>query len=157
MPTLTFRPLDEAEFETMRTNLITDFSTNKVASGEWESHEALERARAQISVLLPLGRKTPNNHFIGGITTQGLLIGTVWVCLDEPVPGTAYIYDIVIFPESRGNGFGRELLSAAEHKAQQHGMKLMELNVFGSNTVARSLYSSHGYETTSLHMQKGLG
>jgi ribosomal protein S18 acetylase RimI-like enzyme len=38
----------------------------------------------------------------------------------------------------------------------EHGAEEIGLNVFGQNTVARSLYESSGYEISSLQMRKWL-
>ncbi len=84
-------------------------------------------------------------------------MGVVWVALDRPRTGEAWIYDIEVNPEHRGKGYGRALLQAAEEEAAQHGSKAIGLNVFGTNTVARQLYESAGYQITALNMRKELG
>jgi GNAT superfamily N-acetyltransferase len=57
----------------------------------------------------------------------------------------------------QGKGYGRALLQAAEQQAARHGSKAIGLNVFGTNTVARRLYESSGYQITSMNMRKELG
>ena len=81
----------------------------------------------------------------------------VWVALDRGRPGEAWIYDIEVNPEHRGKGYGRALLLVAEQEAARHGSTAIGLNVFGTNTVARSLYESAGYRITALNMRKELG
>jgi ribosomal protein S18 acetylase RimI-like enzyme len=44
----------------------------------------------------------------------------------------------------------------AEEQAHGAGATEIGLNVFGYNAVARGLYESLGYETTSLQMRKEL-
>ena len=83
-------------------------------------------------------------------------MGVVWVALDRR-PGEAWIYDIEVNAEQRGKGYGRALLQAAEEEAARHGSKAIGLNVFGTNTVARQLYESSGYQITALNMRKELG
>lgn len=90
-------------------------------------------------------------------TANGALIGTVWVALEGEGTSGAWIYQIEIVPEQRGHGYGRALLRAVEREVEQRGCKSIGLNVFGANAVARSLYESSGYETTSLHMRNRLG
>jgi ribosomal protein S18 acetylase RimI-like enzyme len=84
-------------------------------------------------------------------------VGTVWVALDRPLRGVAWIYDIAINPEHRGKGYGRALLQAAERESAKQGAKAIGLNVFGTNTIARSLYESSGYQVTATQMRKELG
>ena len=90
-------------------------------------------------------------------TSGGDTVGLVWVALDRPRPGEAWIYDIEVNPEHRGKGYGRALLVAAEQEAAKHGSKAIGLNVFGANAVARTLYESSGYQITSMNMRKELG
>jgi ribosomal protein S18 acetylase RimI-like enzyme len=88
---------------------------------------------------------------------NGEQVGQVWIALNRPGPGSAWIFDIEISPGHRGRGYGRALLQAAEEQARQHGASAIGLNVFGANTVARNLYESSGYQATSLVMRKPLG
>ena len=46
----------------------------------------------------------------------------------------------------RGQGLGRQLLSAAEAVAARHGATWLGLNVFGFNDVVHQLYGSSGYQ-----------
>ncbi|MGH3260272.1 MAG: GNAT family N-acetyltransferase [Streptosporangiaceae bacterium] len=67
------------------------------------------------------------------------------------------MYDIEVNEEHRGQGYGRALLQAAEQEAARGGSQAIGLNVFGTNTVARRLYESAGYEITAMNMRKRLG
>jgi ribosomal protein S18 acetylase RimI-like enzyme len=88
---------------------------------------------------------------------EGEQVGNVWIALDRPRRGAAWLYYIEVSPGQRGKGYGRTLLNAAEEAAAQHGITAMGLNVFGTNAVARRLYESSGYQVASLVMQKPLG
>ena len=114
-----------------------------------------------------LRRQTSSSH--KGVDTPGVLlargrgarrqpIGHVWIG-PQPRPGFvgAWIYSIEIDPgTSAAKGYGRALLSAAEEEAARRGFKVIGLNVFGPNAVARKLYESAGYEVSSLQMHKEL-
>jgi ribosomal protein S18 acetylase RimI-like enzyme len=91
-------------------------------------------------------------------TPDGNAIGFVWLALERQpgVGGGAWIYDIEVQPECRGQGFGRALLAAAESEAAAHGVDSIGLNVFGSNLIARNLYESAGYDITSMQLHKRL-
>ena len=54
------------------------------------------------------------------------------------------------------NGLGRALLEAVEDAARQAGAAALELNVFGRNHTAISLYSSSGYDVVTQQMRKSL-
>ena len=54
----------------------------------------------------------------------------------------------------RGKGYGRGAMVLAEEEAQARGHRRIELNVFGGNDVARSLYRSLGFEEVAVSMGK---
>jgi ribosomal protein S18 acetylase RimI-like enzyme len=68
----------------------------------------------------------------------------------------AYLYEIEIDEAERGRGLGRAAMEAFEREAARRGLAELELNVFGGNTVARSLYQSLGWRETAVHMAKRL-
>jgi ribosomal protein S18 acetylase RimI-like enzyme len=74
----------------------------------------------------------------------GAVVGRVWVALQWPGKIGA-ICQIEVVAEQRGKGYGRALLRAAEEATAAEGVEAIGLNVFGENTVARSLYASSGY------------
>jgi GNAT superfamily N-acetyltransferase len=91
------------------------------------------------------------------IEQEGARIGRVVLGLDAfEKPGAAWLYEIVLDPEVRGRGFGRQALRLVEEEARARGMTRIDLNVFGGNTVARSLYASEGYAESSVQMGKPL-
>jgi RimJ/RimL family protein N-acetyltransferase len=91
------------------------------------------------------------------IEHEGARVGRVVLWLDAfEKPGQAWLFEIVLDEEVRGRGLGREALRLAEAEARSRGMRRIELNVFGGNEVARSLYLSAGYAETSVRMAKPL-
>lgn len=149
--------MTEAEFAAFRTGLISSYAEDKAQAGEWPRDEAQQRSAREIDGLLPAGRQTAGMLLLTGRTPAGETAGSVWVALRPGQPaGSAWIYDIVVAPQHRGQGYGRALLAAAEHEAARHGAAEIALNVFGANTVARGLYESSGYEITALQMRKAL-
>jgi len=67
-----------------------------------------------------------------------------------------WVWDVVIDPEHRGQGYGRAAMQLAETYAHARGARTLGLSVFGFNSAARGLYESLGYETTSVKMRKHL-
>ena len=59
---------------------------------------------------------------------------------------SAHLEAIVIGPDARGQGAGRQLLEAAEAGAAARGARSMSLNAFRQNERARTLYESTGYD-----------
>jgi methyltransferase (TIGR00027 family) len=151
------RPMTPAEFEAWRDPLIREYAADHVRAGSWTPAEAEAKAAAQLAELLPAGVDTPGVLVVVGENPAGERIGVLWLALErQPGSQVAYIYDIEIDARQRGQGYGRELLRAAEHEAVKHGATSIALNVFGGNQVARNLYESAGYEPTMIQMHKPL-
>lgn len=157
MEQIRLRPMTTAEFTAYRARLIPAYAAHHVQAGDWDPEQAETLAARQVDELLPAGPQTGGMLLLVAETRAGEQVGQVWIALDRPRPGEAWIYDIAINPEQRGKGYGRALLQAAEAQAGQRAAKAIGLHVFGANTVARELYESSGYQVTSLVMRKPLG
>lgn len=59
--------------------------------------------------------------------------------------GNAYLA-LSVAPSSRNQGIGTELMRAAEDFAKKRGVRRLELEVFGKNEKAISLFKRLGYE-----------
>lgn len=151
------RAMTAAEFAAFREHAVRGYGAAKARAGDWTFAEAEQRADEETDRLLPHGRETAGMLLVVAETEPDGVVGHGWVALDEPRAGRAWIYDIEVAPEQRGKGYGRALLGALERLAAQHGSEAIGLNVFGGNAIARALYESSGYETTSLQMRKPLG
>ena len=57
----------------------------------------------------------------------------------------AYLEELYVVPERRGEGLGRALLEAALEKARARGADHIELGTAESDTAARALYESAGF------------
>ena len=68
----------------------------------------------------------------------------------------AYLYDIRIDADLRGQGHGEALMRAMENEVRSAGLTAVRLQVFGNNSVARSLYRKLGYIETNVVMAKDL-
>jgi ribosomal protein S18 acetylase RimI-like enzyme len=151
--------MTQDEFEVFRARSARNFATEQVRAGNWEAGDAQKRVGEQMAELLPQDLETPGMLFFTAETASGDSIGYLWLALerDPDSGGGAWIYDIEVLEERRGEGYGLALLSAAEKEAGRRGVKNIGLNVFGSNVVARSLYERAGYQITSMYMRKELG
>jgi len=152
------RPMSSTEFEGFRVGLVRDYAAEHVAAGNWTAEEAEGRASDDADALLPEGVDTPGVLLLVAETPGGEVVGHLWVSLERHVGRRdgAWIYDIEIVPEHRGQGFGRALLTAAEHEVATRGIGSIGLNVFSANSVARRLYESAGYDITTMQLKKGL-
>ena len=149
-------PMTQAEFDTYFVKLIRDYASDNVRAGYWDEAEALERSRKQTEALLPDGLQT-KNHYLYTLYDGDHAVGMIWLRaeLDRPVK-SGFIFDVEIKEEFRGKGYGKQIMLLVEEKARELGIMKMGLHVFAYNTVARNLYESIGYETSSLNMLKSL-
>jgi ribosomal protein S18 acetylase RimI-like enzyme len=150
------RPMTAAEFEAWRARAIPGYADAHQRTGGWSAKQAKSLAERKTDKLLPAGPKTPGMLLLSAEAVDGTPLGMVWIALDHPSAGSAWIYEIEILQEHRGEGYGRALLQAAEQESAKHGIAEIGLNVFGTNVVARSLYDSSGYEVTATQMRKRL-
>ncbi len=158
MAELTLRTMSDAEYETFLSKLVVEYAAVNVEAGNWHEEEAMEMSMKACVQLLPEGKETPRVLLLVAENPEGEFVGHLWIALDRPgAPGSGWIYDIEVAENQRGKGYGRALLRAAEEETLKHGVGILGLNVFGTNTVARKLYESAGYSITQIAMSKKLG
>jgi ribosomal protein S18 acetylase RimI-like enzyme len=58
----------------------------------------------------------------------------------------AYLAELYVTPERRGNGLGRALMEAAIELARAEGADYMDLGTGETDTAARALYESLGFD-----------
>jgi len=134
------------EYDEFERELLTSYAEDMAASGMLTADAARETSLRQIRKLLPDGSSTPG-HFVFSARVDGVRVGMLWVGISTDSEGPrSYVYNVEIDPTRRGEGWGRAVMVAAERHAIEHGCRLIGLNVFGFNDVARSLYLSLGYQ-----------
>ena len=81
-------------------------------------------------------------YFVGLFESDELVgYGSLVTVLDE-----GDIANIAVRSDKRGQGLGRTLLSALEAEAQKRGVSYLHLEVRESNSPARHLYESFGFQ-----------
>jgi ribosomal protein S18 acetylase RimI-like enzyme len=74
---------------------------------------------------------------------------------DDPAP-YAYLDDLVVLPEYRGQGHGYALLRRAERYAAVWGRSVVRLSVKGDNRNAREFYDRAGFSEYELVLERQL-
>jgi len=157
MPTVTLAPMTTAVWEAWRGTAILVYAESKVRAGTWTADEAPGRAEREFATLLPQGVQTPDHHLRSVIAADGTDVGVVWLGpRDAPGTGTCFIWDIVVWADVRGQGYGRAALLALEPLARELGYDAIGLHVFSDNVVAHELYRTSGYVETDVVMVKPL-
>ncbi len=148
-PPVQLELMTSAEFDGFYDHLIADYADSLARSGSVPAAEARAAAEEQNHQLLP-DRERTANHELMIARAGGERVGMLWLFHDE-LAGVArcFVYDVEVEEVHRGQGFGRATMIAAEQRAREHGDQLIELNVFGFNDVARTLYRSIGYDVSA--------
>lgn len=140
-----------------RTN--REYQESRLAAGE-SPEVAAAKARESRDHFFP-GDQPASGHLVHDVVVPGVdgtpeVVGYLWIAPSAPGSVDWWVFDVKIAEEHRGSGYGRAAMRLAETMAAAHGARTLGLNVFGYNTVARGLYESLGYETTSVQMRKPL-
>jgi ribosomal protein S18 acetylase RimI-like enzyme len=144
------RPLREDEVPAFRERHRAEYRTQLV---EWAgmSDELAARKTEEDTASLPAGSE------LFALEEGGRTVGTALVARREyHGEPRLFLFDLWIDPAERGRGRGRAAMRAVEAEARARGLPVIELNVWGGNAVARSLYRSEGYEERSVFMGKNL-
>jgi GNAT superfamily N-acetyltransferase len=151
-------PMSESDFTEYQSETLTDYAANLLKADGGSPDTALSRATQVFLKVLPEGRHTPNQHFFKLLEPEvAAPLGWLWLGEVTSERGRgAYIYNIVVWPEYRNQGFGTRALQAVEGWASELGIQHIELHVFGHNTGAHRLYKREGYRATRIYMTKVL-
>jgi ribosomal protein S18 acetylase RimI-like enzyme len=151
------RPLRPDEFEAFAEHGRVGYVRQMVEFSGMEREAAEAKAERDYALTLPNGLETPG-HWLFAVEAEGRRVGTVWFA-ERVLDGrtVAYLYEIEIDEAERGRGYGRAAMEAFEQEAARRGLRELELNVFGGNDAARSLYRSMGWRETAVHMAKRVG
>jgi RimJ/RimL family protein N-acetyltransferase len=151
-------PMSDAEYQPYLALAIRDYADEKVAAGNWQPAEALERSTQEFQKLLPDGVATQDNYLFT-IEDQALAatVGMIWLSrIMQGAHPIIFIYDFRIDESYRRKGYGEQAMRAAEDQAKALGLDIIALHVFGHNQAARALYEKLGYEITNINMAKKL-
>lgn len=148
------RPMTTDEYDAWIPRAIADYAADHAAAGSRPAETSVERARKEFAELLPQGPQTDQHHLLAA-ESDGARVGILWLRVPSN-DAAAFVFVVEVETQMRGRGYGRAIMLAAESYACDLGATALRLHVFGSNTVARSLYESLGYETTNVDMTKSL-
>jgi ribosomal-protein-alanine N-acetyltransferase len=118
-------------------------------SEPWKSRgETMDDSLKALTALRP---------FIHVARLQNTVVGYVTVERDGPVPGAAYMRNIVVKPEARRKGLGKLLLNQALQVARDMFRKTIALRVDPANAPAVSFYRNEGFTTVATVVSKKSG
>jgi len=145
--------MNHQDFQRFLEIATVNFANDKVKNGSWKEETALEQSKAAFQSLLPEGENTENNY-LKNIVLNEEKIGYIWYSINiKQVPNYAYLYEILIYPEYRGQGFGKESMRMCIKEINELGVDEVCLHVFGHNQGALNLYQQLGFEITDYNLK----
>ena len=132
----------------------TDDDMGSLAALRSTSSPWKERGESSTDSLDALTKLRP---FVQVAKVASNLIGYVTIERDGPVPGAAYMRNIVVKPELRRAGLGLHLLNRSLEVARDMNRKTMALRVDPANGPAVSFYRKHGFTTVATVVSKKSG
>ncbi|CEO08282.1 GNAT family N-acetyltransferase [Paraclostridium sordellii] len=138
------REMSSIEFENYIDNAVKSYAKEKIESGNWTEDDKL----------LPNGVNSNNNYLFSILNEIDKVIGMIWLNVKENNLG--FIYDLNIFKEYQGKGYGLKAMEEIESIARSLELEKIELHVFGHNTKAINLYEKLNYKKTNIIMNKKL-
>jgi len=156
---LRLRPMNTDELPAYIARLEIEYAAELVESTGITAEAAREESRQSTLDSFPDGQTAQNEQIWVAEDAAGARVGVLWLAHREP--GTpkehAWIYDIEVDEDRRGDGWGRKLLDLAEAQTRALGLTSLRLNVFGQNKVARELYRTQGFAESRVTMVKDVG
>ncbi len=113
--------------------------------GRGETQEESLDALSKLRPFIQVGKL--NNHVIGYVTIER----------DGPVPGAAYMRNIVVKPELRRKNVGTAILNHGLQVARDLHRKTIALRVDPANAAAVSFYRKAGFTTVATVVSKKSG
>ena len=153
MGELSLRPMSQEEYDVWRERSEREYAAEIATSRDLDPESAAAASAGEFAELLPDGLASPDMHLFTA-EVDGEQVGIGWFELRERASGTsAWIFDLRLDEDRRGQGLGRALLDALHGAARGLGATSMTLNVFGDNPTAIRLYETSGYVVTAQQMR----
>lgn len=149
--------MSDDEFAAYLEIALPEYASEKKKGESLTDEQALKVATDSYNQLLPDGVRSTDQHLFSIIEIKSQkVIGTLWFALKTQPREYAWVYDIVLNPEARGQGYGSQTMLLLEAEVKKLGINSIGLHVFGHNQIATSLYEKVGFRTTNRVMVKDL-
>ena len=146
--------MTQEELDEYLEHAIQGLADELMQANAWSAEQSLTAAVQSFDTALP-GRVVGSaNQFLRTIIADGQKVGVLWYGLRGE--REAFVWDLVIYPTWRNQGFAKSAMLAMEHELQTMQVTRITLNVFAHNSVATLLYSTMGYRALAIRMAKEL-
>lgn len=139
----------QVKFATPTDEDMGQLATVRSSSVPWKDRrEKVEESLEALTKLRPFIQ-------VGKFT--GSIVGYVTIERDGPVPGAAYMRNIVVIPSLQKRGVGTQLLNRSLEVARDMNRKTLALRVDPANAPAVSFYRKAGFTTVATVVSKKSG
>ncbi|MGN7300401.1 GNAT family N-acetyltransferase [Ferdinandcohnia sp. SAFN-114] len=154
MDNLSFIEKDQKSIKEFIEKCIVQYSKNKSESLLKPYSITYEESKKSYYKVFVNGKLEEGHNIFNVVEKErNQVIGEVWLYHDE---NKTFIYELIIFEEFQGRGYGTKTLKKIESYFKNRGAKKIGLNVFGDNLVAINLYKKAGYRVGNMNMVKPL-
>src|SRR5687768_3061178 len=148
--------MTQEEYDAYRARSQQEYAREIAEARGLDATEAAAQSAREFEQLLPDGLASPGMHLWTAVTGDQA-VGLGWLELRRKPSGvSAWVFDVHLDADRRGQGLGRQLMEALHEQARRLGATTIALNVFGHNTTAIALYDSLGYAVTAQQMRRDL-
>jgi RimJ/RimL family protein N-acetyltransferase len=152
MGRLRLEPMSDADVAAFPVSQLEEYAKQIEVHAGWTAEDARGKAERDMALTFPGGHALPGHHLFHLVEeASGGRVGILWYRQDER---GLWLFQVTIEEARRGQGLGREAMALLEQEARRLGAPRIELNVFGGNDAARSLYRSMGYREEAVTMSK---
>jgi ribosomal protein S18 acetylase RimI-like enzyme len=134
-----------------------EYAAELEAQAGYTHEDAQRKAEEDWARILPDAKRPEGNYVFAVEDEAGERVGHLyWAERNGEEGRVAFIYDVEVYEQFRGRGYGRETMQLLEDDVRAQGITKVSLSVFGGNEVARKLYASMGYAERAIFMSKTL-
>jgi ribosomal protein S18 acetylase RimI-like enzyme len=157
--TVRLRPLRDDEVPGFIGELRDEYVRGLIADASMSREDAEEKACSDHAALFPGGGPQADHHMYVVEDESGSPVGHLFWAKRHPSASAprAFLYQVYIDEPFRGQGHGRQAMELLEAEVRAEGLPGIDLNVWGDNDLARSLYRKLGFEERAVFMSKELG
>lgn len=147
-------PKTKAEMERFFKVSIEDYAQGLSKAYDKDINETRARSKNDIEQLFKTERENETHKVLAVIAEDGQTeLGGIWY-MENTENKDAYIFQILIYEEYRGKGFGKAALDQFHEICKREGLHKVSLSVFGWNHLAFEMYKKANYKITRILMRK---
>lgn len=153
---ITLRHMKNDELNAYLDYFVPEYADEIVRNFQYSKDEAIAQAISEVNNDLPQGVDSSGQFLFClelSSDTGTSKVGYLWFKLSNGGK-IAFVNDLFIFPEFRGQGLGKQTMLALEKEVLKLDIDQIELRVANDNKRALNLYEETGFFPTGINMFK---